>query len=47
MKLQKSANRDRKIDKRKHGMIVDGSSVKLISQIQRDKSKKIKREREE
>lgn len=39
MNLKKAQKRDIKIHKNKHGMRIDGVSVKLIVQIQKNKTK--------
>ena len=39
MKLEKAVKRDRKQNKRKHGMRVVGASVKLLERIKEKKSK--------
>ena len=46
MKIEKAKKRDKKIHKRKHGMKVDGSSVKLIVQIQKDVSDSLTKNKE-
>jgi hypothetical protein len=45
MKISKAQNRDRKIQKRKHGMREDGRSVKYLRDIAIEKSKEIRRKR--
>jgi hypothetical protein len=43
MKQSKWERRDKKQQKRKHGMRIDGGSVKLIVRIQVDKAEKSKK----
>ena len=47
MKEQKWQRRERKQHKRQHGMRVDGSSVRLLEQIKRDKAGRIRKERQD
>jgi hypothetical protein len=47
MKLNKAVKRDKKRNKKRHGMRIDGQSVKLIAKIQKDKTEEIKKERDE
>jgi hypothetical protein len=41
MKTDKAERRDKRRNKRMHGMRVDGASVRLIQRIQRSKADKI------
>jgi len=45
MKTSKAKNRDKKRNKRKYGMRVDGKSVFLTVQILVEKAKKLKKEK--
>lgn len=47
MKLSKASQRDRKINRRKHGMVVDSKSVFTIQRVQKERAEQIKKEREE
>ncbi len=47
MKLDKAQNRDRKIQKRRHGMQEDGRSVKYLRDLAVEKSKEIRRKRKQ
>jgi hypothetical protein len=46
MKLNKAIKRDNKRNKKKHGMRIDGKSVFLTINIQVEKAKKIKKEKQ-
>lgn len=39
--------RERKIQRRKNGMVVDGAGTKDLTRLQKDRSEKIKKEREQ
>ena len=41
--IDKAKNRDKERNKRKHGMRIDGQSVKLIQQIQINRAEKSKK----
>ena len=45
-KIEKAKARDRKREKAKHGMRVDGKSVFLIQRLQKERADKIKEEKE-
>jgi hypothetical protein len=47
MKIEKCIKRDRQRNKRLHGMRVDGSSVKNIERIQKERAIKIQQKRRE
>jgi hypothetical protein len=47
LKLEKAIKRDYKSNKRIHGMRVDGSSVKNIERIQKERAIKIQQKRRE
>lgn len=47
MKLEKCSRRDRRIEKRKHGMIVDGKGVFLLERKKWEKAQEIKKKREQ
>jgi len=41
MNVSKASRRDRKINKRKNGMVVDGASLKDIERIQKERAQRI------
>jgi hypothetical protein len=45
--LKKSLNRERKIQRRRTGMVIDNRSIFTVQEIQKKKSIQIKKEREE
>ncbi len=47
MNLYKAQQRDKKINKRHHGMVVDSKSVLTIERLQKERAEQIKKEREE
>jgi len=47
MKLDKAVRRERKIQRRRYGMVVDGSGTKDYPRLQKKRSEEIKKRREE
>jgi hypothetical protein len=45
MNLRKATQRERKINKRKNGMVVDSRSVFTIQRLQKERAEKIREER--
>ena len=47
MNINKALQRDRKHNKRTHGMVVDSKSVFNIQRLQKERAEQLKKEREE